>query len=161
MTNLVNVGVLHSSVDTLTVPSLPAVPAPVTAPAVPHVWEMPNEGLQWCDCEEGCEVDRDLVEDQAWLIFDGEPQWVSHPNLCRLIQEFWAYDEVCNFFFDHVERSARAVHGSVAEKYPFPVAIDIAGYFSKTWQGCPEESCQGGGRWSDLLDDNLAVDDVE
>ncbi|MFP7706422.1 hypothetical protein [Trueperella sp. LYQ141] len=125
-------------------------PAPAKAPEKPDVWEMPNEGMQWCDCGAGCEIDRETVEDELWFILEDIPEWVSHRTVCQVIQELWNYESVCNFFFDHVALSARAVYGKVAEKYPYSVAVDIVGYFSKTWNGCPEIACEGGLNWSDI-----------
>lgn len=138
----------HSNVADPLVPTV--APTPVELPEKPNVWEMPNRGMQRCDCGQGCQIDQELVEEEFWLVLNDEPEWVSHQNLCRIIQEFWRYESVCNFFFDHVMLSARVVYGKIAEKYPYLIAVDIVGYFSKTWNGCPEMACEGGQDWSDI-----------
>lgn len=128
----------------------PLPPAPTTAtppapelPTTPDTWQMPTEGMGWCDCGKGCELDKESIEKKFRLLFGKEPEWVPHPQLCLVIQKTWLYEEVCDFFFDHVTRSAAAVHGKPAKEYPYQVAVEIVGYFSKTWQGCPSEICGG------------------
>lgn len=128
----------------------PAQNPPAEVPETPRVWDMPTTGMEWCDCGEHCEVTIDRVEEEFFDVLEDCPDWVTHRQLCRIIQYMWRYISVCQFFFDHVERSATAVVGGVKEKYEFLTAVDIAGYFTKTWNGCPEEACEGGLSWTDL-----------
>lgn len=58
--------------------------------------------------------------------------------------ETWNYIEVCRFFHLQLNDAAKHVNGGTAAQYPYYDGIDIVGYFSKTWQGCPEEVCAGG-----------------
>lgn len=142
-------------VSTLTAPTTPetapVTPKETTTLPIPEVWEMPTTGLQWCDCGCDCEVDEELICDYMEdVLGERTPEWVTHPELCRVIQELWNYESVCAFFFDHVDLSAKKINGSVAKRYRGTVATAIIGYFSKTWNGCPEEACEGGMDWSDV-----------
>lgn len=64
-----------------------------------------------------------------------------------MIMDMWQYVEVCRFFHDAVERSAKAVHGRVEPKYPMSTGEAIIAHFAKTWNGCPEELRGGGFDW--------------
>lgn len=123
-------------------------PAPMEVPAeepsLADPWEMERTGIQWCDCGEYHELERiDAVIDLEELGFY-EDDLVPHLAVCAECQKMWNYVEVCEFFYDHVAYSAKKVNGEVAAAYPYPVAVDIIGYFYKTWQGCPREVCEGG-----------------
>lgn len=114
----------------------------VEAPAVaPSVWEMPDTSFGWCDCGDDCSVDRELIVEVADdLEFDKE--WVTHDEVIDWAMALWNYEAVCEFFLMVVNDAAKAVHGEPAERYPFEKAVEIVGYFSKTWQGCPDETCR-------------------
>ncbi|UBI01895.1 hypothetical protein [Corynebacterium freneyi] len=133
------------------VPVAPAEPAePVPPVEIPDVWEMPNRGSGWCDCGEDHEVDRPLVRrmiDRALGRGARDRDVITHPEVCRVIMDMWRYVEVCRFFHDAVERSAKAVHGRVEPKYPLTTGEAIIAHFAKTWNGCPEELCGGGFDW--------------
>lgn len=118
------------------------VPAEESSPADP--WEMERTGIQWCDCGEDHELDRIDAEIDLEELGFFEGDLVPHLAVCAECQKMWNYVEVCEFFYDHVAYSAKKVNGEVAETYPYPVAVDIIGYFYKTWQGCPREVCEGG-----------------
>lgn len=117
---------------------------PAEEPSLADPWEMERTGIQWCDCEEDHELERiDAVIDLEELgFFEGD--MVPHLAVCAECQKMWNYVEVCEFFYDHVAYSAKKINGEVAAAYPYPVAVDIIGYFYKTWQGCPREVCEGG-----------------
>ena len=102
-------------------------------------WLMPRSGMQYCECGQGCEVDRELVDEVLAEYGFGSADQVPHSTVITVCADIWGYDEVCDFFLDHVNLSARRVDGHVLESYPYGVAVDMVGYFSKTWQGCPEE----------------------
>lgn len=110
----------------------------------PDVWNMPTTGIGWggeCDCD-----DHDLEPDADWLNELAEeivedPEWMTHEEVLKLAQEFWEYEDICSFFRMIVGDSAKAVNGEIAEKYKFVIGVEIVAYFSKVWNGCPEEAC--------------------
>lgn len=110
----------------------------------PSVWEMPDQGIQWCDCGKDHPLTLDYVQWLAEELGIGESDKISHHEVVELTMEVWKYAEVCRFFHLAQNSAAEHIHGSVAAKYPANTAFDIIGYFSKTWQGCPMEACEGG-----------------
>lgn len=122
-------------------------PAPTEAPTEvpfekPDVWNMPTTGIGWgCDCEEDSqELDADWLLEIATDIAE-DPEWLTHEEVIELAQDFWEYEEICTFFRMIVGDSAKAVNGKIAEKYTFTIGVEIVAYFSKVWNGCPEEAC--------------------
>jgi hypothetical protein len=122
-------------------------PAPTEAPTEaplekPDVWNMPTTGIGWgCDCEEDSqELDADWLNELAEDISE-DPEWMTHEEVLELAQEFWEYEDICTFFRMIVGDSAKAVNGKIAEKYKFTIGVEIVAYFSKVWNGCPEEAC--------------------
>ncbi|WP_404286960.1 hypothetical protein [Glutamicibacter arilaitensis] len=109
----------------------------------PDVWNMPDKGQPWCDCGEAHELSADIVYEFAEELRLDPRSSMSHLQLIELTMEVWNFEEVCRFFHLALNDAAQIIHGKVAEHYPFAVGIDIVGYFSKTWQGCPEEVCGG------------------
>lgn len=141
----------------LAAPSLPpraappaSAPAPVEVPAAPDVWEMPSTGMDWCDCGQGHEVTESFIAELIEELVEDPSESITHPEVCLVIMDLWQYAEVCEFFFDAVALSARAVNGEVAPAYPTPVGRRIIGHFTKTWNGCPQEACEGGLDWDDV-----------
>lgn len=109
------------------------------------VWTMPSSGLSWCDCGQEHELTANFVY-QTILEAGFEPDRpLSHEQLAAVIADVWDYCEVCRFFYLAVEQAARRIHGKVDESYPLSHSVDIVGYFSKTWQGCPDAACQAEG----------------
>lgn len=132
-------------------------PAPIEVPTEvpfekPDVWNMPTTGIGWgCDCEEDSqELDADWLNELAEDIAE-DPEWLTHEEVLELAQEFWEYEDICAFFRMIVGDSAKAVNGKIAEKYKFPIGVEIVAYFSKVWNGCPEEAC-GMGDGADSVD---------
>ena len=110
------------------------------------VWSVPSRGITWCDCG----ADHELTEEHVFntLIDIGlnPAHMLTHSELVELTAEVWSYDEVCRFFHLALEESAQRIHGGIDERYPLREALSIVGYFSKTWQGCPEADCTS---WDD------------
>ena len=106
-------------------------------------WEDIPQALE----PEGGECQRVLMDPHV-VIFAlemlgyGEHDMVPHAVVGRICQKIWWYEAVCSFFTDHLDRSAKAVNGSVQQAYEFYTAVDIVGYFVRTWNGCPELACQ-------------------
>lgn len=120
-------------------------PAPTEAPAPvekPNVWEMPTTGSGWCDCGQNHELDTDWLLDCAFETVN-DPEWMTHKEVIKTAKMFWEYESVCEFFRMAINVSATAVNGQPAEKYKFETGMEIVAHFSKTWNGCPEEACQG------------------
>lgn len=120
-------------------------PAPTEAPVPvekPNVWEMPTTGSGWCDCGQNHELDTDWLLDCAFETVD-DPEWMTHKEVIRTAKMFWEYEAVCEFFRMAINVSATAVNGQPDEKYKFETGMEIVAHFSKTWNGCPEEACQG------------------
>lgn len=121
-------------------------PAQVAAPehsvARPDVWTIPGTGIEWCDCGEDHELTRDVVLGRylAAGLTDGR---VPHPVVVAVTMDLWCYATVCRFFHLTLEDAAREVAGAVLPDYQLDHAVDITGLFTKTWQGCPEDSCNG------------------
>src|SRR3954447_6535899 len=69
-----------------------------------------------------------------WVGPDG---LVPHAVVVRVTQRMWGYGWICRFFHLVLEDAARAVSGSVRDRYTLGDAIDITGLFNRTWQGCP------------------------
>lgn len=110
----------------------------------PSIWDMPDSGLQWCDCGGDHQLQRDDISDIASHLSIEEDATITHQQLVILTMELWNYVEVCRFFHLRLNDAAQHIHGTIAELYPYEDGMDIVGYFSKTWQGCPEEVCAGG-----------------
>lgn len=105
-------------------------------------WDMPSRGIKWCDCGEDHELTEDFVFNTLIDIGLQPTRMLTHTELIELTAAVWNYEEVCRFFELAVEESAKAIHGGVDEFYPLRHTLQIVGYFSKTWQGCPEADCQ-------------------
>lgn len=105
-------------------------------------WDMPSRGIKWCDCGEDHELTEDFVFNTLIDIGLQPTRMLTHPELIELTAAVWNYEEVCRFFELAVEESAKAIHGGVDEFYPLRHTLQIVGYFSKAWQGCPEADCQ-------------------
>lgn len=120
-------------------------------------WEMEEQGEHFCDCGCGHELTPDYVEDLLIVSGYHRDEQVPHIVIVAALQVCWNYIKVCNFFLDHVKLSAEKINGKVEEEYPFNVAVDIAGYFSRTWQGCPALDCDGD---LDFRDEVADPDDV-
>lgn len=106
------------------------------------VWSMPNRGIVWCDCGQEHELTEEFVFGTLVEIGLQPSRMLTHQELVELTAAVWNYDEVCRFFELAVEDAARMIHGKVDTRYPLEHSLPIVGYFSKTWQGCPEEDCQ-------------------
>lgn len=108
----------------------------------PNVWEMPTTGSGMCDCGEDHDLDTDWLIDCAFETVD-DPEWMTHKEVIKTAKMFWEYESICEFFRMAINVSATAVNGEPAEKYKFETGMEIVAHFSKTWNGCPEEACQG------------------
>jgi hypothetical protein len=118
-------------------------PVPTETPVEkPNVWEMPTTGSGMCDCGQSHDLDTDWLLDCAFESVE-DPEWMTHKEVIRTAKMFWEYESICEFFRMAINVSATAVNGQPAEKYKFEVGIEIVAHFSKTWNGCPEEACQG------------------
>ena len=113
---------------------------PSEAHVVPDVWRMPSRGIEWCDCGKHHELDRDIVLGFARDLVE-DPEWMTHDEVIDTAMDLWNYLSVCEFFLLAIRRSAHAVNGDAAWRYPFERGLEIVAYFSKTWQGCPEQIC--------------------
>lgn len=113
-------------------------------PTRPNVWEMPTTGIQWCDCGEDHEITQELIAEEMREILGSVGEYISHKEVCFVLMKLWRYVSVCAFFHDQVKNSAKIVNGEVAAQYRVAIAEEIIAHFSKTWNGCPEESCNGG-----------------
>lgn len=109
----------------------------------PDVWKMPITGAG-CGCEDGHDhdIDYDYLQELA-SDFAKDPEWMTHNEIIKTAMEFWAYDRVCEFFRMVINDSATAMNGAPALKYRFSLGVEILIYFSKIWNGCPEEVCEG------------------
>lgn len=132
---------LGVSTKTIEAPAPTEIPVPAEKP---NVWEMPTTGSGWCDCGENHELDTDWLLDCAFEIVE-DPEWMTHKEVIRTAKMFWEYESICEFFRMAINVSATAVNGQPAEKYKFETGMEIVAHFSKTWNGCPEEACQGDG----------------
>lgn len=123
---------------TTTIDAPTETPTPTQAPSV---WDMPDTSAGVCDCGGNCTTNREVVLEVAHhLGFD--KKWLLHDEIIDMAMELWAYEAVCEFFLMVINDSAKAVNGEVANRYPFERGIEIVGYFSKTWQGCPDDTCR-------------------
>lgn len=109
------------------------------------VWSMPSRGLAWCDCGKGHELTESIVFRAIGEAGYEPSRPLTHSQLVDLIAQVWHYSEVCRFFHLAVEQAATRIHGKVDAVYPLDHSVDIVGYFSKTWQGCPDAACQAEG----------------
>ncbi|WP_426733550.1 hypothetical protein [Glutamicibacter sp. 2E12] len=109
------------------------------------VWSMPSQGLAWYDCGKGHELTEEIVLQAMAAAGFGPGRPLAHGQLAELIADLWHYSQVCRFFHLAVEQAAMRIHGKVDEIYPWEHSTDIVGYFSKTWQGCPDAACQSEG----------------
>ena len=108
------------------------------------VWSMPSAGMSWCECGQDHELTAAIV--YKFIVEAGYEtrQRLTHGQLSDVIAYVWKYSEVCRFFHLAVEQAAKLVHGKVDKTYPLGHSVDIIGYFSKTWQGCPDAAYQDG-----------------
>jgi hypothetical protein len=106
----------------------------------PFSWDMPNKGTEWCSCEKTDCLTRKVILGYAKDVVEDE-DWVTHEELVFIISNLWDYEDTCEFFLMAVNRSAVFVNGRVAVKYELERSLEIASYFSKTWNGCPAEIC--------------------
>ncbi|MFF5793116.1 hypothetical protein ACFY5D_13800 [Paeniglutamicibacter sp. NPDC012692] len=120
-------------------PQTPATPAGPAAP--PDPWTMPSRGIEWCDCGEHHDLDRDTVLSFAEDVVE-DRQWMTHDEVIDTAMDLWNYIAVCEFFLMAIRASTVSVNGEPAPRYPFERGLEIVAYFSKTWQGCPEEICR-------------------
>lgn len=112
---------------------------------IPDVWEMPTQGVEWCDCGENHQLTPDHVRAVIRATLGSMPEEsITHVQVCAVIMELWRYISVCQFFHDQVNLSAKAMYGSVAKEYPIKIGMEIIAHFSKHWHGCPQEACEGG-----------------
>lgn len=142
---------------TITKPKGPASPAPAASPevkpkpdtiSIPEVWEAEPQGTQWCDCGKDHPLGREDVLRAAWFL-KGQPEFLTHGEVARMVMELWNYVEVCPFFHLAVDDAACRCHGEKAERYPFETGLAIVKNFSDNWNGCPEEQfCHGGFDWN-------------
>ncbi|WP_250444281.1 hypothetical protein [Actinotalea sp. C106] len=121
-------------------PTLPSVDdRPVTRP---DVWSIPATGIPWSGEPGDPGPDRhDVV-----ALFRGRESAdgrVPHEVVVEVTRELWEYEWVCRFFHLQVAEAARDVVGAVLPSYEVRDAVDITGLFSKRWQGCPEQACEG------------------
>ncbi|PQZ86678.1 hypothetical protein CQ018_18535 [Arthrobacter sp. MYb227] len=107
----------------------------------PNVWLMPSRGIEWCDCGKHHVLDRDTIEYFAAQIVS-DPEWMTHDEVIDTAMDLWNYVAVCEFFMMGIRTSASVVTGNLAPKYRYERGLEIVAYFSKTWQGCPEEICR-------------------
>lgn len=107
------------------------------------VWAMPATGMRWCECGEGHELNREIIWSISRELGLERRRELSYAELFELVMEVWRYDEVCSFFRMAVDDAIDRVYGRHARRYPMVSALDIIGYFSKRWQGCPEFDCDG------------------
>jgi hypothetical protein len=113
---------------------------PFDTDLVPDVWQMPSRGIEWCDCGQHHAVDRKIVLEFAQDVVE-DREWMTHDEVVDTAMDLWNYVSVCEFFLMAIRRSASAVNGGPAQRYRFERGLEIVAYFSKTWQGCPEEIC--------------------
>lgn len=106
---------------------------------------MPNRGLDWCDCGQSHELTRAIVYQHIIALGYGRANQLSHSQLVAVIIDVWHYAAVCRIFHLAVNEAAAHIHGAVAHSYPLGRSLDIVGYFSKTWQGCSDETCRAEG----------------
>lgn len=131
--------VLGVATKTIEAPAPTETPIPVEKP---NVWEMPTTGSGMCDCGENHDLDTDWLLDCAFETVE-DPEWMTHKEVIRTAKMFWEYESICEFFRMAINTSATVVNGQPAAKYKFEVGMEIVAHFSKTWNGCPEEACQG------------------
>ncbi|MFJ2619306.1 hypothetical protein [Glutamicibacter sp. NPDC087344] len=105
------------------------------------VWAMPTTGMSWCDCGEGHELNREIIWSISHHLGLERRSELSYAELFDLAMEVWRYDVVCRFFKLSFDDAIDRVYGRHARRYPMASALDIIGYFSKRWQGCPELDC--------------------
>ncbi|MFL4474268.1 hypothetical protein ACIPVK_09740 [Paeniglutamicibacter sp. MACA_103] len=117
-----------------------ATQVPFDTELVPEVWAMPSHGIEWCDCGQHHDVDRKIVLGFAEAVVE-DREWMTHDEVVDTAMDLWNYESVCEFFFMAIRRSASAVNGGEAQRYRFERGLEIVAFFSKTWQGCPEEIC--------------------
>ena len=116
---------------------------PIPSRTSPDVWTLPRTGAEWCDCGEHHPVDLDLVRSMIERSLGQHNNRIEHREICRVLMEMWRYEEVCDFFHDAVCYAAETCNGEVDADYPINTGEEIIAYFSKTWNGCPVEACEG------------------
>lgn len=120
-------------------PTLPSVDDPPFTR--PDVWSMPATGLPWSeDPDDEGPTRADFVA--LYRYRESADGRIPHEVVVEVTRELWSYEWVCRFFRLQVEEAARAVVGAVLPSYAVRDAVDITGFFSKRWQGCPEHACQ-------------------
>ncbi|WP_347307120.1 hypothetical protein [Corynebacterium sp. SA-MJD20WY100] len=134
----------------------PLTPTPAKRTAAkpsdaPDVWGIPDKGMGWCDCGAHHPVIKDLVRSWIQEHFGRLPEQLTYLQIGEILQVWWNYAEISQFFVDAVNKSATRVNGHVDYDYPLATAAQIMGYVSKTWNGCPVEACGGGSDY--LLED--------
>ena len=113
---------------------------PADTELVPDVWQLPSRGIEWCDCGQHHVLNRKIVLGFAQEVVE-DREWMTHDEVVDTAMDLWNYVSVCEFFLMAIRRSASTVNGGPAQKYRFERGLEIVAYFSKTWQGCPEEVC--------------------
>ncbi|MDO5634260.1 MAG: hypothetical protein Q4G34_05275 [Micrococcus sp.] len=106
------------------------------------VWQLPTLGSSWT--RTGAELTEDDALSLAEDLFGVIPDSLTHHQVILVTMEAWQYLSVCDFFLDALCESALQVHGGAADHYPLREALAVTGYFSRRWNGCPEEICLGG-----------------
>lgn len=142
--NSVNSGATGTLGDMGSVVPLTVIPhsAPDTV-TIPDVWDLPQQGSEWCECGGDCTVDRETAIAFARMVV-GDREWITHEEVIMIAMDVWSYISVCEFFMMAIREAAEKVNGSVEDKYKFETGLAIIGYFSKHWNGCPEQACAGG-----------------
>jgi len=107
------------------------------------VWSMPRTGIVWCECSEDHELTKEFVVNTMIEMGLHPVRQLTLDELIELTAAVWNYEEVCRFFVLAVEEAALHIHGHIDSSYPLQESLSIVGYFSKTWQGCPDEACSG------------------
>lgn len=106
------------------------------------VWALPSKGIEWCDCGGGHELTREVVWSIAHELRMQRCLELTYAELMELAMAVWRHVAVCSFFQEALNRAIIDVYGRYDRHYPIGAALDIVGYLSKNWQGCPENDFQ-------------------
>lgn len=104
----------------------------------PDIWLIPIVDQNQCLCGE----DHIIEQWEIAPLFEDFLDAVPHAAVQAAIMFLWGYTQVCDSFLINLDAAILNVTNALGGIYSKAHAIDIAGYFTQTWQGCPHEKCK-------------------